>query len=115
MKKIMKKILISVLKYLPFVAITILSVLAGIFLYDIDKLRILVIVIASVLLINLIASITLRVNDYFIYGTSVIAILGSIFVFAVPSIGQLYLENVIASLYLGLFCVAFSRKGIIQK
>ncbi|MHA1186312.1 MAG: NAD(P)H-dependent oxidoreductase [Candidatus Heimdallarchaeota archaeon] len=107
MKKIMKKILISVLKYLPFVAITILSVLAGIFLYDIDKLRILVIVIASVLLINLIASITLRVNDYFIYGTSVIAILGSIFVFAVPSIGQLYLENVIASLYLGLFCVAF--------
>lgn len=107
MNKTMKKLLISVLKYLPFIVLTILSVLSGIFLYDISKLRIPVIVIGSLLSVNLIIAIILRINDYFVYGTSVIAILGSIFVFAIPSVGQVYIENVIASLYLGLFCVTF--------
>ena len=102
-----KKIVTWLLKLIPFVVLTVLSILANIYQFAIEDLKISVIIIGSILLANLIAVLVLRINDYFVYGTSIIAILGSIFVFAIPSIGQLYLENVIASLYIGLFCVAF--------
>ena len=101
-----KKIVTTLLKLLPFIALTVLSILASIFQFVIGDLKIPVIIIGSILLANLIAVLVLRIYDYFVFGISVIAILGIIFVFAIPSIGQLYLENVIASLYIGLFCMA---------
>ncbi|MBW2607118.1 MAG: NAD(P)H-dependent oxidoreductase [Deltaproteobacteria bacterium] len=54
---------------------------------------------------NLIIAIIAKVRNYFNYGISGIVILGAISVFFIPSIGQIYLENVIAGLYIGLFVV----------
>ncbi|MEA3231378.1 MAG: NAD(P)H-dependent oxidoreductase, partial [Thermodesulfobacteriota bacterium] len=45
-------------------------------------------------------------KSYFVYGVSGIVIIGAISVFYFPVLGQIYLQNTIAGLYLGLFLVA---------
>ncbi len=107
MKIDLKKVLLSVIKYSPFVYLILLSILSSIYLYDVGTLLIPTIIFSSLLTINLVLAIILRVNDYFIYGISTVALIGSIFVFTIRSVGQLYLENVVACIYIGLFCVAF--------
>jgi len=103
MKKIMKRIITTI----PFAAVITLNIFAEIMDYNIEMLKPLVLIIGAILLVNLIIASLLKVKDYFTYGISVVAILGSISVFLIPLIGQVYLESIIVGLYLGLFIIAF--------
>jgi putative sterol carrier protein len=103
----MKKIMKTIITTIPFASVITLNIFADVNYYNIEILKPLVLIIGTVLLLNLITASLLKVNDYFTYGISVVAILGSISVFLIPSIGQVYLESSIVGLYLGLFIVAF--------
>jgi len=95
-----------ILKYLPFVGIIAINSLAVAGRYRLDNLKSFILVISAVVLLNFIMSIIAKVKSYFTYGVSGIVIIGGISVFYLPSVGQIYLENAIAGLYLGLFLVA---------
>ncbi|MBW2563138.1 MAG: NAD(P)H-dependent oxidoreductase [Deltaproteobacteria bacterium] len=95
-----------ILKYLPFVGIIAINSLAVAGRYRLDNLKPFILVISAVVLLNFIMSIIAKVKSYFTYGVSGIVIIGGISVFYLPSVGQIYLENAIAGLYLGLFLVA---------
>ena len=95
-----------IIKYLPFAGIIAINSLAVAGRYRLESLKPYVLIISSVVLLNLIIAIIARVRNYFNYGISGIVILGAFSVFLVPSLGQIYLENVIAGLYVGLFFVA---------
>jgi len=103
MKKIMKTIITSI----PFASVITLNIFADVMHYNIEMLKPMVLIIGAVLLLNLIIAALLKVKDYFTYGISIVAILGNISVFLIPSLGQVYLESIIVGLYLGLFIVAF--------
>lgn len=95
-----------IIKYLPFAGIIAINSLAVAGRYRLENLKPYVLLISSIVLLNLIIAILTRVRNYFNYGVSGIVIVGAIAVFLVPSLGQIYLENAIAGLYLGLFLVA---------
>ncbi|MBW2249195.1 MAG: NAD(P)H-dependent oxidoreductase [Deltaproteobacteria bacterium] len=95
-----------ILKYLPFVGIIAINSLTVAGRYRLDNLKPFILVISTVVLLNFIMSIIAKVKSYFTYGVSGIVIIGGISVFYLPSVGQIYLENAIAGLYLGLFLVA---------
>ena len=103
----MKKILNQILKKVPFAAIITLNVFADINHFDLEQLKPYTIIIGIILLLNVITSLIVKLNDYFIYGISAVGLLGMMSVFLIPSIGQFYIENVIVGLYFGLFLVAF--------
>ena len=103
----MEKILKTVFKTIPFTSVIALNVFADINHFNLENLRPLIITIGAILLLNLLISSVLKVKDYFLYGISVVSLLGIISVILFPSIGQYYIENVIVGLYLGLFIVAF--------
>jgi putative NADPH-quinone reductase/putative sterol carrier protein len=94
------------LKYLPFAGIIAINSLAVAGGYRLEGLKPYVLIISSIVLLNLIIATMLKVKSYFSYGVSGIVITGAFFVFFVPSLGRIYLENAIAGLYLGLFLVA---------
>ena len=96
----------ALLKYLPFVGIIAINSLAVAGGYRLEGLKPYVLIISSIVLLNLILSIMLKVRSYFPYGVSGVVIIGAFFVCFVPSLGRIYLENAIAGLYLGLFLVA---------
>jgi len=96
----------SIIKYLPFVGIIAINSLAVAGRYRLENLKPYILVISAVVLLNFIIAIIVKVKSYFVYGVSGIVIIGAISVFYLPSIGQIYLENAIAGLYLGLFLVA---------
>ena len=95
-----------IIKYLPFAGIIAINSLSVAGRYRLESLKPYVLIISSIVLLNLIIAIIARVRNYFNYGISGIVILGAFSVFLVPSLGQIYLENVIAGLYVGLFLVA---------
>jgi len=95
-----------IIKYLPFAGIIAINSLAVAGRYRLESLKPYVLIISSIVLLNLIIAIIARVRNYFNYGISGIVILGAFSVFLVPALGQIYLENVIAGLYVGLFFVA---------
>ncbi len=92
---------------IPFVAVISLNIFAEAGRFKIEMLEPVVLVVALVLLLNLTATVYSKTVDYFIWGISGLALLGALSVFVSPVIGQLYLENVIIGLYLGLFMAAF--------
>jgi len=96
----------ALLKYLPFAGIIAINSLAVAGGYRLEGLKPYVLIISSIVLLNLIIAIILKVRSYFPYGVSGIVIIGAFSVFFVPSLGQIYLENAIAGLYSGLFLVA---------
>jgi len=96
----------TLLKYLPFAGIIAINSLAVAGGYRLEGLKPYVLIISSIVLLNLILAILLKVRSYFPYGVSGIVIIGAFFVCFVPSLGRIYLENAIAGLYLGLFLVA---------
>ncbi len=102
----MKKILNIILKLIPFAAVITLNVFADIKDFDLELLKPITIIIGIILLLNLMATLIVKLNDYFIYGISTVGLLGMISVFLFPSLGQLYIDNVIVGLYLGLFIIA---------
>ena len=96
----------TLLKYLPFAGIIAINSLAVAGGYRLESLKPYVLFISSIVLLSLILSIILKVRSYFPYGVSGVVILGAFFVYFVPPLGRIYLENAIAGLYLGLFLVA---------
>ena len=95
-----------IIKYLPFVGIIAINSLAVAVRYRLENLKPYILVISAIVLLNFIIAIIAKVKNYFVYGVSGIVIIGGISVFYLPSVGQIYLENAIAGLYLGLFLVA---------
>jgi hypothetical protein len=96
----------SIIIYLPCVGIIAINSLAVAGRYRLESLKSYVLIISSIVLLNLIIAIIAKVKSYFVYGVSGIVIIGAISVFYWPSLGQIYLENAIAGLYVGLFFVA---------
>jgi len=100
------KIIKLITKIIPFAAVIILNIIAfgsGFRMYLVQPIAV---IVALVLLVNMIIAFSLKVKDHFSIGISVIGILGTISTFVFPAIGQLYIQNVIVGLYLGLFLVA---------
>lgn len=95
-----------IIKYLPFAGIIAINSLAVAGRYRMENLKPYILVISSIVLFNFIIAIIAKVKSYFVYGVSGIVIIGAISVYYLPSLGQIYLENAIAGLYLGLFLVA---------
>jgi len=95
-----------IIKYLPFVGIIAVNSIAVAGRYRLEDLKPFILVISAVVLLNFVIAIIAKVKSYFVYGVSGIVIIGAISVFYFPSLGQIYLENAIAGLYLGLFLVA---------
>jgi len=95
-----------IIKYLPFVGIIAVNSIAVAGRYRLEDLKPYILVISAVVLLNFIIAIIAKVKSYFVYGVSGISIIGAISVYYLPSVGQIYLENAIAGLYLGLFLVA---------
>jgi len=105
-KNTQMKALKVITKIIPFLAVIVLNVFAigsGFRLYLVQPIAI---IVAVILIANLILAFSIKVNDHFSIGISTIGILGVISIFAMPVLGQLYIENVIAGLYIGLFLVA---------
>ena len=100
------KVLKLITKIIPFVAVITLNVFAfgsGFRMYLIQPIAL---IVAVVLFANLIMAFSIKVRDYFSIGISAVGILGVASIFILPSLGQVYIENVIAGLYLGLFLAA---------
>jgi multimeric flavodoxin WrbA/putative sterol carrier protein len=97
----------TITKIIPFVGAIALNIFAEGGMFQVEMLKPYATAIATILLLNLIVAIFLKVNDYFTYGISGVVLAGTVSMFLIPSIGQIYLENVIVGLYLGLFVVAF--------
>ena len=95
-----------IIKYLPFVGIITINSLAVAGRYRLENLKPYILVISLIVLLNFIVSVILKAKSYFVYGVSGVVIIGAISVFYFPALGQIYLENTIAGLYLGLFLVA---------
>jgi len=98
----------KIVKIFPFVAVIVLNVLSEGSGFRMRNVMPFVLIIAGLLSVNLVLSFILKIKNYFLYGLSGVAILGALAVLILPnSLGQLYIENVIVGLYLGLFLVAF--------
>jgi len=95
-----------IIKYLPFIGMIAINSLAVAGRYRLENLKPYILVISSIVLLNFIIAIIAKVKNYFVYGVSGIVITGVISVYYLPSVGQIFLENTIAGLYLGLFLVA---------
>jgi len=97
----------AIVKNVPFVAVITLSILAQIKQYDVNAVKPFILLTASILVLNLFFVFAKRIQSYFVYGVSGISLIGCAGVFIFPALGSLYVNHIIAGLYLGLFVVAF--------
>jgi len=97
----------KITKILPFVAIIKLNVFAQAGGFRLELLKPFALIVGAVLAANLTLALLLRVNNYFTFGLTGVALTGIVSVFVFPALGQLYTENIIIGLYLGLFLAAF--------
>ncbi|MCV6630485.1 MAG: NAD(P)H-dependent oxidoreductase [Flavobacteriaceae bacterium] len=95
----------NIIKYLPFVFMIALNVFAEGSGYRMRNVQPFVLIITGLLLVNFIIAYFLKVKNHFLYGLTGIAIIGALMVFFSPRLGQLYIENIIATMYLGLLLV----------
>ena len=95
-----------IIRSIPFMAVILLNVLAQASRYKVDMLEPYILAMAAILLINLLFAFIVKRKDYFAFGISGVALLGSASVFILPEVGRFYLENIIEGLYLGLFLMA---------
>ena len=97
----------NIIKYFPFVAVIALNVLAEGSGFRMRNVQPFVLIIAALLSVNFIFALIFKVKNYFMYGLTGVALIGAISVVVLPdTLGQLYIENVIVGLYLGLFLIA---------
>ena len=96
-----------ILKHLPFVGIIAINSLAIAGRFRPEVLKPFLLAISTVIVVNLVVAIIVKVRSYFLYGISVIVILGTFSVFFLPPLGQVFLRHAITFLYVGLFCAAF--------
>ncbi len=98
----------KLIKIFPFVAVIALNVFAEGSGFRMRNIMPFLLIVAGLISVNLVLSFVFKVKNYFLYGLSGVSILGTLAVIIFPSsLGQLYIENVIVGLYLGLFIVAF--------
>jgi len=96
----------AIIRFIPFIAVIALNVLAQATRYKANMLVHYILIVVSILLINLLTAFILKRKDYFVFGISGVALIGSTSVFIFPNIGQFYLENIIEGLYFGMFLMA---------
>jgi len=97
----------SIIKAIPFTVLIVLSIFAQIGGYNIGAFKLYAVIIGAVLIINMMLAVLLKVKDYFLFGTTSVAILGILSVLFVPLLGEVYIRNITTGLYIGLFIVAF--------
>ena len=95
----------NIIKYLPFVFIIALNIIAEGSGYRMRNVQAFVIIFSGLILVNFIIAYFLKIKNHFLYGLTAISLIGALMVFISPQIGQLYIENIIASMYLGLLLV----------
>jgi len=95
-----------IIKQLPFAGIIAINSIAVAGRYRLENLKAYVLVISAIVFVNFIVAVMAKVKSYFVYGVTGIVTIGALAVYAWPALGQIYLENAIAGLYLGLFLVA---------
>jgi len=100
------KTLKIITKIIPFLAVIVLNMFAEVGHFSIDAIKPVALIIGIISVANLIVAIKLKTNDYFTFGILGVAIIGIISIFLYPAIGQVYLENIIIGLYIGLFSAA---------
>ena len=95
-----------IIKILPFAGIIAINSLAIAGSFRLENLKPYILSISLMVLFNIIAAIIAKVKSYFIYGISGIVLMGTLSVYYLQSLGQIFLENTIAGLYSGLFLAA---------
>ncbi|HIP49025.1 MAG TPA: hypothetical protein EYG92_08700 [Lutibacter sp.] len=95
----------NIIKYLPFVFIIALNVFAEGSGYRMRNVQPFVLIFTGLILVNFIIAHFIKVKNHFLYGLTGVATIGALMVFFNPKIGQVYIENIIASMYLGLLLV----------
>ncbi len=95
-----------IIRLIPFGAVISLNIFVQAARYEANMLVPCILTVVFILLINLFVAFILKRKDYFVFGISGVALIGSASVFLFPQIGQFYLEHVIEGLYLGLFLMA---------
>ncbi len=95
----------NIIKYLPFAFIIALNVFAEGSGFRMHNVFPFVLIFTGLILVNFIIAYFLKVKNHFLYGLTGITTIGALMVFFSPQIGQFYIENIIASMYLGLLLV----------
>ena len=93
----------NIIKYLPFVFFITLNILAEGSGFRMRNVQPFVLIFTGFILVNFVIALLLKVKNHFLYALTGIAIIGALMMFFIPEIGQIYIENIIASMYLGLF------------
>ncbi len=93
----------NIIKYIPFVLIIVLNVIVEGSGFRIHNIHPFMLIFTGLIFVNFIISLLLKVKNHFLYGLTGISTIGALMVFFIPQIGQFYIENIIASMYLGLF------------
>jgi multimeric flavodoxin WrbA/putative sterol carrier protein len=97
----------NLLSYLPFALMIAINVFAQGAGFRIPNLLPFVWIFTGLIVLDLILALVLRVKSYFVYGICAISVAGLLAILFWPAAGQVYVENVIAAMYVGLFLVAF--------
>ena len=84
----------TIIKRLPFVLIIALNVFAEVLHYELKSIWVVALVAGSLLLVNMLAAMMLKIKDYFIYGISVVGITGIAFLLIGGPIGELYIRHI---------------------
>lgn len=95
-----------IVKNIPFAGIIVINSIAAAGGYRMENLKPAILIISAVVLLNLIIAVIGKVKSYFVYGVSGVVIIGAVSIIYLPALGQIYLENTIPGLYMGLFLVA---------
>lgn len=96
-----------IIRHLPFAVIIFINVLANGARFYANPLKPYLVAASVILVLNLLIALRRKIVTYFMIGITSMVILGTVAVFLAAPAGSLFLENVIPSLYVALFCVAF--------
>jgi len=95
----------NILKYFPFAAFIILNIYAEGSGFRMHNVQPFVLFFTGLILVNFFVALLLKVKNHFLYGLTAISVIGALTVIFTPKIGQFYIENIIASMYLALLLV----------
>jgi hypothetical protein len=105
----MNKEIKRITRIVPFAAIIIVNSVAAFMLktgHKAEDLKTFLVVISAVVLLNLILAVRKKTLTYFATAISTVTLLGVLSVFVYPQLGDIFLHNAIAALYIALFSSA---------
>ncbi|MBU3917990.1 NAD(P)H-dependent oxidoreductase [bacterium] len=105
--KALDKIASPIIKNLPFVGIIFINAIANSARFSLNPLKPYIMATCALLILNLLLAKRRREITYFMLGITTMVFLGTLSVFFIPFLGQLFLMNAIPALYVALFSVAF--------